>query len=68
MLPEIGRQKPSDDRDESEEQEFDQMLRVFDQKAVDRRIEEEYRRTSARNYRDDRRHHSQVRRCDDDRD
>ena len=68
MSPEIGRQKPSDDRDEAEEQEFDQMLRVFDKKAVDRRIEEEYRRAPARNCRNDRRQHSPVRRCDDDRD
>src|SRR5262249_60081037 len=60
MSPEIGRQKPGDDRDESEKQEFDQMLRVFDKKAVDRRIEEEYRRTPARNCRDERRHHSPV--------
>src|SRR5262249_28197823 len=54
--------------DESEEREFDQMLRVFDKKAVDRRIEEECRRSPARNCRYERRHHSPVRRCDDDRD
>ena len=37
---EIGCQMAGNDRNEHEEREFDQMLRVLHEKAVDRRIEE----------------------------
>ena len=41
LLPEIGRQMTGHDRDEDEERELDQMLRIVHKKAVYRRVEEE---------------------------
>lgn len=62
---EIGGEMPRHGCDEHEQRKFDQVLRVVHQEAVDRRIEEECRRSDTRNRRDNRRRDPQLRRRDD---